>query len=531
MLKRGPRDLPARQQTLRATIDWSYNLLDAGEQMLFRRLAVFVGGWTEAAAGAVCNGEGDLPIDTLDGLASLIDKSLLRQAQGRDGEPRFVMLETIRDYALEQLDASGELERARQHHTVYYRALAEGAAAQLQRAALRDWLERLEAEHDNLRVALRWSHDAEPPELELRLVNALHSFWKMHGHIREGQTWVEGVLARSRGMDRLAHARALLQAADMAYRQGANQQAVIRCDEALALCRVLGDQRRSGVGLRLLGRVAMAQSDNQRAQQCFAEALEHFRQLGDKDNLAATYHQLGRLAVAEAEYECAAEYFAADCALSQETGSTEGVLWGRIGMADVRLGQHDLAAAAAEYSASLALARDIGHAGAIAELLNRLGEVARIEGDDAGAAAHYEESLGYLRAMHDRRGIAHVCHHLGHVALHLDQHTQAIASFKEGLQLYRETGDMRGVADCLVGVAGAIGAQAQPIPAARLLGAVDVLHAAGTPIRDPADRIEYERTMTTIRAQIDDTTFAAAWADGRAKPLEQAIDEILKSAS
>jgi predicted ATPase/uncharacterized protein HemY len=525
MLKRGPRDLPARQQTLRDTIDWSYALLSADEQMLFLQLSVFVGGCTITAAEAVCGESGVLADGVVDELAGLVDKSLLRQVAQDGDEPRVVMLETIRDYALKQLKASGELERARQHHTAYYRAFAEGAASQLQRAALREWLERLEMEHDNLRAALRWSHDAEPPELELRLVNALHIFWKMRGHVREGQTWIEGVLERCQGMDTLAHARALWQAADMAYRQGANQQAIIRCEESLALCHVLGDQRSSAVGLRLLGRVAMAQSDIQRAQQCFAEALEHFRRLGDTDSLAATYHQLGRLAVAEAEYERAAEYFAADCALSQEIGSAEGVLWGRIGMGDVRLGQHDLAAAAAEYSASLALARDIGHIGALAELLNCLGEVARIQGDHAGAAARYEESLGYLRVMHDRRGIAHVCHSLGHVAFHRGQHTQATACFKEAIQLYRETDDMRGVADCLEGMAGTTAAQAQPLHSARLLGAADALHAAiGVP---PADRNKYERNRAMIRTLLNDATFATAWAVGHAMPLEQVITEAL----
>ena len=188
LLTDGARDLPPRQQTLRAAIAWSYDLLDAGEQMLFRRLAVFVGGCTLEAAEAVCNASGDLPLEVLDGLATLVDTSLLRQEADADGEPRFVMLETIREYALEQLETSGELEDARRRHASFFLAQAERLSQGVDQAS---WLDTMDMEHDNLRAALAWSRMA--PEnliVGLQLAIALEPFWELRGHMTEGREYL-----------------------------------------------------------------------------------------------------------------------------------------------------------------------------------------------------------------------------------------------------------------------------------------------------------------------------------------------------
>ncbi|MDQ2997315.1 MAG: NB-ARC domain-containing protein, partial [Chloroflexota bacterium] len=223
LLTGGARDLPARQQTIRATIAWSYDLLELDTQPLFRRLAVFVGGCTLEAVAAVCNASGDLPLDVLDGLATLVDTSLLRQEEGADGESRFVMLETIHEYAIEQLAASGEAVAINRLHAEHYLALAEAAYAHLTGAEQALWLNRLEREHDNLRAAVGWTVESGEIELELRLIATIWRLWEIHGYWSEGRAWLDRVLVRSSASEHTpAQAKAQLGAGVLALRHGSN---------------------------------------------------------------------------------------------------------------------------------------------------------------------------------------------------------------------------------------------------------------------------------------------------------------------
>ena len=199
----GARDRPTRHQTLRSAIAWSYDLLDESEQMLFRRLAVFVGGFTLEAAQAVCNAMRDLDIDVLEGVALLVDKSLLQQIEQVGGEPRFGMLETIREYALEQLAECGELEAVQQQHVNFFLALAEAVEPELTGPQQMTWLERLEMEHDNLRAALASSQaQVGNTQTGLRLAGALWRFWFLRGYWSEGRGWLEGALAQTQAAGR-----------------------------------------------------------------------------------------------------------------------------------------------------------------------------------------------------------------------------------------------------------------------------------------------------------------------------------------
>ncbi|MDQ5854637.1 MAG: helix-turn-helix domain-containing protein, partial [Chloroflexota bacterium] len=265
----GPRDLPARQQTIRATIDWSYQLLDAAEQRLFTRLAVFVGGWTVEAAEAVCNVDGDpstgselalslskeqvLDLDVLEGLQSLLDKNLLRQEVGVEGEPRFRRLETIREYALECLEASGEVEALRQQHARYYLALAETAEPRLRGTEQRAWLERLEAERDNLRAALAWAVASGHAEVAARLAAGRAWFWSERGYFSEGQRWLETALGMSPVLPAYIRARALGRVASLVAPQGDPERVQAPLQESLALWRELGNQEEIASTLFLLG--------------------------------------------------------------------------------------------------------------------------------------------------------------------------------------------------------------------------------------------------------------------------------------
>ncbi len=366
VLTGGQRDLPHRQQTLRATIEWSYQLLDAGEQALFRRLAVFVGARSLEAVEAVCNADGDLPLDVLDGAESLVAKNLLRLEEGVGGEPRFVMLETIHEYARERLEQSAEAEAQRRAHAEYFLALAEGADPQLQGPEQVAWLAWLEAEYDNLRAVLGWALEREEAEMAARLGGELWRFWLVRGHLSEGRRWLGAALECSGPVAPAVRAKAFNGAGSLAYQQGDYPAARALYVEFLALCRKLGDKRGVGAALGNLGIVAHEQGDYPAARALYEESLALARELGHKNMVANALNNLG----------------------------------------NVSRDQEDYAVARARNEAGLALARELGDKGGIASFLTNLGSVAFYQGDYDAARALHEESLALLRELGDKRGIA-----------------------------------------------------------------------------------------------------------------------------
>jgi predicted ATPase len=476
VLTGGARDLPERQRTLRDAIAWSHDLLDDAERDLFRRLSVFVGGFTLDAVDAVASGEWrgtreeppDSPLLTLhsplDIVASLVDKSLLRYDDGSDGEPRFRMLETIREFAGERLEASGEAASMRQRHAAYYLALAEEAEIELRGARQAAWLDRLEAEHDNLRAVLARCQ-AEPTdaagdpavvELGLRLAGALLWFWLVRGYVTEGYRWLRAVLAT---WDQVAPAAGATSARGKAL-AGAGH-----------LAQYLGDYAESVAFLE--------------------ESVAVLRAAGDEHGLAWSLGQLGEVARNRGDYPRAAAL----------------------------LGE------------SLSLARRLGERWTMYHVLYRLGEMARNRGDYPQATALYEESLVIRREFGDKRGIAAALHSLGFLAREQGRPLHAAAIFEQSLTLHSEVGNKIGIAMCLEGLAGSALAARQPERAARLLGAVEALcEVIGAPLL-PAERAHYDRDRVVARDALGEVAFTVAWAEGRAMPLEQAIAEALAGAS
>src|SRR5919202_3158067 len=296
VLTGGARDLPVRQQTIRATIDWSYHLLDLAEQRLFRRLAVFEGGWTVDAAEAVCDADGDLGLAVLDGLQALLDKSLVQQEEATDGDPHFMMLETIREYAVERLRASGEAEHVRRQHARYYLALVEASAPTFRGPEQTVTFDRLNQEHDNLRAALHWTVARAEAEQALRLASALARFWHIRGHTSEGRRWLEAALALDGPVAPALRARALMAAGAVSYQETA------QFEEALRLFRELGDKRNMTEALSCLADVAWTQSDLTRSTTLFQESLDLFRELGDADGMGWALGKLGWLALNQGAY-------------------------------------------------------------------------------------------------------------------------------------------------------------------------------------------------------------------------------------
>ena len=441
----GAQDLPERQRTLRSTLAWSYELLSAKEQALFRRLSVFAGGCPLEAVEAVGRGADTPEEDALAHVAELVDKSLLRQEH--DGALRFGMLETIREYGLEQLAASGEMEEVRRRHAAHYLALAEPAAPELTGPHQAEWLARLETEHDNLRAALSWGREQAEPEIGLRLGGALWRFWEMRGHLSEGRRWLDAVLGGSGDAPASARATALSGAGTLAFRQGDYGQATALHEEALALRRELGDKRGIASSLNDLGNVACDQGDYGRARALHEEALALRRELGDMRGIASS--------------------------------------------------------------------------------LNNLGNVAHDQGDYGRARALHEEALALSRELGDTWGIALSLNNLGHVAREQGDYARATALYAECLTLCRDIGDKYIATFCLEGLAATVCAQGQLRRAARLFGvAAATRHQIGLPLT-PIERPRYERLVAAVRTQLDEETFAAAWAAGAALSLEQAIAEAL----
>jgi predicted ATPase/DNA-binding XRE family transcriptional regulator len=484
LLTGGPRDLPVRQQTLRGSIAWSYDLLTEGERALFRRLAVFIGGCELEAAEAICREDGCPATDLLDGLESLVRNSLLRQEEQAGGEPRLAMLETTREYALERLEASGEAAAIRAGHARYYLRFAEAADLELHGPRQLAWLNRLEREHDNLRAALGWAGRSGEAEGGLRLAGALSWFWLIRGYWSEGRGWVEGALASAERAGRTeARAKALLGAGELAWQQGDYVASRRRLDESLAICRQLRDRRGAAHALVFLAMVSWRQGDYAATRSRLERSAELSHAAGDTWGLALALHDLGQLA----------------------------------------LEQGDHAAAGSRLEESVALFREVGDEWGLALALNSLGDVARCRGDYDGEAALYEESLARFRKLGDKQNMASLLHNLGYAAHHWGDGRRAAARFTESLGLFRELDDRQGIAECLAGLAGVAAAAGQPERAARLFGATEArLEAIGARI-SPSNRSDYGRNVAAVRRDLGDEAFAAAWARGRAMTTEQAV--------
>ena len=424
----GARDLPDRQRTLRAAIDWSYELLDPAEQTLFGRLAAFSGGGTLAAVEAVCDVERDLGIEVVDGIESPLDKSLLRKDESPEGEHRLVMLETIHEYARERLVASTEQAALRQAHARYYLTLAEEAEPELTGPQQVEWLTCLEAEHDNLRAVLRWSLGGTGESaVGLALAGVLWRFWSTRGHFSEGLAWLDEVLGHDSGTNTVGRVRALTAAGNFARWLGDNIRAAALQEESLALAQELGDRPGIAAALRNLGGLVAGQGDYVRAATLIEESLALYRDLADKQGIAAALLNLSFIAADQGDYARAAAFDEESLALVQELKDRGGIARALRNLGVLAADQGDYARAAAFYEEGLALGRELGNRRYISWTLLNLGAMASSKDDHARAVAYLDECLMLFRALGDKRGIAEVLRNLGNVAFHQSHYNRAAA--------------------------------------------------------------------------------------------------------
>ena len=522
------QDVPARHQTLRNTIAWSYQLLDAQEQRLFRWLSAFVGGCTLEAIEAVCaaldtsNGAGWM----LDAVASLIDKSLLQRREQEAEESRLVMLETIREYGLEALKASGEMEVIRQAHATYYLQVAEEAEPELGGLQAVVALERLEHELDNLRAVMRWSLEREEMggsiEMALRLGAALWQFWRVHGHVSEGRTFLERALVKSTGIEAPVRVKALIAAARLADSQDDTDRAEALCEESLALCRELGDTRGIAVSLHLLGKIANWRSNRVVAES--EEALALYREVGDKDGTASSLADLAHHVYHQGEYARGISLHEEALVLWREVGHMDRVAQSYVCVAEMLFfSQGDPARVYTLLDEGLALSRELGYKLGIAKGITLSGELALSQGDEALARSLIEQSLVLCRETGNQEDFARSLFVLGRVVESLGDYAAARALYEESLAIRRVVGDNRHIASCLEGLAGLFVERREPVRAVRLWGAAEALREArGTPM-PPVYRADYERSRAAASAQLGEQAFAAAWAEGRMMTLDQVL--------
>jgi predicted ATPase len=490
LLTGGALDLPTRQQTLRGTVEWSYGLLNAPEQTLFRRLSVFTGGCTLEGVEAVCDTKGDLGIDVLDGMASMVDKSLAQHVEQVDKETRFVMLSTIREYALERLAKNDDEAATRRAHAAYYLVLAEEGAED---AVIHpEWLDRFEVEHDNFRMALDYLIKTGDADWGLRLGAALFRFWETREHLTEGRDAIARLLALEGAATRAKlRARLLFAAAVLAGGQGDYDAARQMFEDSLKSCLDLNDNRGVAVALNALAVNARDRGKLTDASLLFERCVLIWKDLGDSADIARALSNL----------------------------------------ANVRKLQGDYARASLLYDECLTMFRKAGDAAGVAWTLNYLGDVAREASDFVAARSFCEQSLAAFRQLRDGWGIASALSDLAGLCGDQGSNGEARRLYGESIKLFQELGHRRGIARVLECLAASAAAQSNAELSLHLAGAAAALRQRlGAPLT-PAEKQRLEKALEFARRALGNAAGLAAWMEGWAMPLDQAVDVALDSAA
>jgi len=527
LLTGGSRTALPRQQTLRALIDWSYDLLTPEEQVLLRRLSVFAGGWTLEAAEAVCSA------DALDLLTSLVDKSLAVYEE-QAGEARYRLLETVREYARDRLLESGEMEEVRERHFAFFLRMAEEIEPKLTGLEQAAWLDRLEGEHDNLRAASGWALSAaEGAQAGLRLAGALWRFWEIRGHIDEGRGRLKNALDRPDAREPTqARAKALCGIVILAQQQSKGGLTFERgwLDESLQIYRALGDKRGISMALGTLAVMTGYQGDRATAIPLQEESLRYAREVGDKHEIAFGLLSLGNMVREEGDYEYERACYEESLPLFEEIGNRWGIGWSlwNLGSVTGRLG--DYAGARASFEKSLAIFQELGSRWGIALNLESLGKFALDQSDWKAARAYYEECLEVAQEMRDRYFYTGILLQLGYTAIQQGDYEGAHVFLAQSLALRRDLGDRPDLGAALDFFAILATVQGQRERAARIWGAADTLRAGPHPMQvrevyryETILQSEYDRLLSEARAALGEEAFNRAWAEGQAMTLEQVI--------
>lgn len=483
ILTGGGRTAEPRQQTLRATLDWSFGLLERPEQLLLARLSVFAGGWTLDAAEAICAGDGVERRDVLGLLAGLVDKSLVEAHAGAD-EARYRLLETVRQYAAERRAEQDPKDTIGQRHADYFLALAEAAERGLLAGEQERWLERLERDLDNLRAALAWSERGGDVARQLRIASAVVRMWWIRGYVIEGRRWLESGLASAAGsaaIEPALRAKALQAAGNLARLQGSAAVAERYLEECLALQRQHGSPRDQAYALNYLAALLRMRDASDRAIELAEESLDLFRQTDDLRGTSLALGTLGELTYAAGDAARSSTYLAE----------------------------------------ALRYTRQVGDTHSIAITLNNLGEALRAQGLLDEASARFEEGLAIFRELQATHGVAYLLANLGDIARAQGRPQQALDYLLEALKLFDELG----YDEALLGVIGSLAAldacYGRPERAAQLFAAEARLRDEIGIALVPTVRADYDQALAAARTRLPEDAFVAAWARGASMTLDE----------
>lgn len=484
----GASDLPERQKTLRRTIDWSYDLLSEGEQKLFWRFSAFVGGATIEATEAVCDTRLDLGMNIFDGLTSLLDKNLILRVEQNQSEPRFTMLETIREYALERLTLSGEGSSTRRSHAAYCMVLAEEGNPELDPIARTEWLARCDAEIDNFRTALGWLLENHELEWAIRLSMALFRFWDMREHLIEGRAHLENLLQLIESGYIRERGRICIFLGALATAQGDYESADAFQKQSLALYSELDDEWGIAASWNALA-VAMRDRGNfEEAESYFETSLKYWRKLPDPISTARCLHNLANAAKMRGDFSCATIALAEAISMFREHGDTSAAAWS----------------------------------------INQSGDLELEQGRIESAQNLYHEALDAFRKTDDRWGCARSLADLGYIHCIRGEFGAAREAYREATELFVELGHRRGIARALEGQACVAAANGNAVRALTLEAAADRLRIQiGAPLTS-ADRARLTKRLCSAREILESTEGKLAWQRGSEMPIERAIQFALE---
>lgn len=560
----GRGDRPSRHQTIRAAIAWSYDLLKSDERTVFARLAVFAGGLTIDAAEAVCNP--DEVLDLLVALEALVDHSLLQRMEGGPDEPRFSMLATIREFALEQLAASEDRTATPQRHVRWCLDLLATAEPALIGSDQQVWLDRLGREHDNLRAALSWTSEHGQHADLLQLAASLYRFWEMRGHLSEGRRWLtlalsgdddsrpavrasaligSGSLMMDQGdVDQAAAefslaltlsqsqsqldliAASLLGLGRARFRQGAIEEADRLFGESLSLFRSIHQPWGAATAISGLAIVAHHRQDNSLAQTLFEESLETFRYSGDQRNIALALNSLAIIAHDRKNYDRALDLYGQSLAITRFLDDKRSSAMTLNNQGIIAHEQGNYALASSLYQESLGIFRELGDRRGIAFLLLGLGIVADDEGGHRHASALHTESLDLFRDIGDRYGIASAVTGIATAQRHVGNLDNAERLYVQALAYRSDLDDSEGIVECLDGLAFVLCIRGRLDQAIQLFAAGTKLHEAGGLSMSPASEAEYKQALHTARSALNEERFNTAWQRGRAMTLAEAASNV-----
>jgi predicted ATPase/Tfp pilus assembly protein PilF len=523
-LTSGLRDLPSRQQTVRATIAWSYDLLDATEKELFRRLAVFAGGFTLETAESVCNQKMNEGRSIINGVSSLLDKSLLQRDVKSEEDSRFKMLVTIREYGIELLTSSGEIEKVRESYADFFLSMTEIAEPQLKGRNQAQWFQRLEQEHDNLRAVLGWSRDTGNFSVGLRLTAASMRFWEVHGYLTEGRQWIEELLknAENGEVPSSICAKASNVAGILARNSSDYGEAIEHLNNGLSLFREESDKLGMACSLNYLGLIACDQNRYHDAEKLLQKALVLYRNQPDKHGIAATLKHLGVLRLSQGKYNQAADFLNKSIKISRELGDVLGLASSINNFGIIALDNSDYVQATESFVESQKLFQELKDKLGVGASFMNFGEIAQHNGDFDQAKTLYLQALSLFREVGGKREEATALNKLAHILCLHGDYQQAFRLDCEGIELRLNAGEKASIAYSLEGFARIALSEHNNERAVLLSGAAEGLrNLTKTPL-PPVPLKDQNQLVDSIRSILSEELFLDLFERGRCMNLEQA---------